>query len=235
MVDWHEHQKVLKLRWPVLVRMPKATYEIPYGTIERAPTGDEEPGQSWFDVTGVHERTGDTYGLSLLNDAKYSFDVRGSEMSLTALRSPAYAHHDPARLDSAEGVAFIDQGVQRFQYALLPHASGWQEAQTAQRAAELNQPAIALLDTFHEGPLPAATSFAEAIPEAIAITALKLAEDGTGDVIVRCFETSGRETSGRICLPFVDQVVELAFKPHEIKTLRVAMAVREVNLLECSI
>ncbi len=235
MVDWHEHQKALKLRWPVLVRMPKATYEIPYGAIERAPTGDEEPGQSWFDVTGVHERTGDTYGLSLLNDAKYSFDVRGSEMSLTVLRSPAYAHHDPARVDSEAGVGFIDQGVQRFQYALLPHTAGWQEAQTARRAAELNQPAIALLDTFHEGPLAGATSFAEAIPEAIAITALKLAEDGSGDVIVRCFETSGRETTGRICLPFVGQVVELAFKPHEIKTLRVGIAVREVNLLECSI
>jgi alpha-mannosidase len=234
-VDWHEQQQLLKLRWPVAVRMPKATYEIAYGTIERPPSGDEEPGQSWFDVTGIHERTGESYGMSILNDAKYSFDVRGSEMSLTVLRSPAFAHHDPFKLESAEGVTFIDQGVQRFQYALLPHPDGWVAAQAARRAAELNQPAIAMLDTFHDGPLPAASAFAEAIPEALAITALKLAEDGSGDVIVRCFETSGQPTLGRICLPFINQVIEAAFRPHEIKTFRVGASAQEVNLLECSI
>src|SRR5207248_648717 len=80
LVDWQEQHKMLKLRWPVNVLMPRATYEIPYGAIERPPSGDEEPGQSWFDVTGIHKRSGDAYGLSVLNDAKYSFDVRGSEM-----------------------------------------------------------------------------------------------------------------------------------------------------------
>ncbi|TMD40116.1 MAG: alpha-mannosidase [Chloroflexi bacterium] len=233
-VDWHERHQVLKLRWPVRVRMPKATFEIPYGTIERAPSGDEEPGQTWLDVTGIHERTGEPYGLSILNDAKYSFDVRGSEMSVTALRSPAYAHHDPFKPASWDGVAFTDQGLQRFHYALLPHAGDWRHAQTARRAAELNQPGIAMLDTFHDGPLPLSASFAEATPEAITVSALKLAEDGSGDIIVRAFETSGQPVRGRICLQFLDQVIEASFKPHEIKTFRVGTGVREVNLLECS-
>jgi alpha-mannosidase len=92
-----------------------------------------------------------------------------------------------------------------------------------------------MLDTFHDGPLPAASAFAEAIPQALSITALKLAEDGSGDVIVRCFETSGQPTLGRICLPFLNQVIEAAFRPHEIKTFRVGESVQEVNLLECSI
>src|SRR5438067_2880135 len=121
-VDWHERQQMLKLRWPICVRMPKATFEIAYGTIERPLSGDEEPGQSWFDLTGAHERTGETYGLSILNDAKHSFDVRGSEMSLTVLRSHAYAHPDPDQPASWDGLTFLDQGVQQFHYALLPHA-----------------------------------------------------------------------------------------------------------------
>lgn len=233
-VDWHERHQLLKLRWPVRVRMPKATYEIAYGTIERPPSGDEEPGQRWFDVTGIHERSGDAYGLSILNDAKSSFDVRGAEMSLTVLRSPAFAHHDPYKPASWDGVAFIDQGVQRFQYALLPHAGDWRQAETPRRAAELNEPALAMLDTFHDGPLPGSSSFVEASPAAIAVSALKLAEDGSGDVILRAFETQGMPVDGRIEVRFLDRVIEAPFKPHEIKTFRIGKDVREVNLLECS-
>jgi alpha-mannosidase len=233
-VDWRERHKMLKLRWPVRVRMPKATFEIPYGTIERAPSGDEEPGQAWIDVTGIHERSGEAYGLSILNDGKYSFDVRGSEMSLTVLRSPAVAHHDPYRPASWDGVAFIDQGTQRFSYAVLPHAGDWRQAGTARRAAELNQRSLVASESFHDGSLPPANSFVEAMPENIAVTALKLAEDGSGDVIVRCYETAGQPATATIRLSFLNQVIEAGFRPHEIKTFRVGDRVREVNLLECS-
>jgi alpha-mannosidase len=234
-VDWHERQQVLKLRWPICVRMPKATFEIAYGTIERPLSGDEEPGQSWFDLTGVHERSGETYGLSILNDAKHSFDVRGSEMSLTVLRSPAYAHHDPHQPASWDGHSFIDQGVQRFRYALLPHEGDWRVAETARRAAELNQPVLAVPDTFHAGPLPPSSSFLEVDPASIAVTALKLAEDGSADAIVRCYETAGQPAEATIRLAFLGRVIEASFKPHEIKTFRVGASVEEVNLLECSI
>ena len=234
-VDWHERQQVLKLRWPISVRMPKATFEIAYGTVERPLSGDEEPGQSWFDLTGVHERSGETYGLSILNDAKHSFDVRGSEMSLTVLRSPAYAHHDPHQPASWDGHTFIDQGVQRFRYALLPHTGDWRAAETARRAAELNQPVVAVPDTFHPGPLPASGSFVEVEPGSIAVTTLKVAEDGSGDAIVRCYETAGQPAKATIRLAFLERVIEASFKPHEIKTFRVGASVEEVNLLECSI
>ncbi len=52
-VDWHEHQKMLKLRFPVNFWQLKANYEIPYGHIERMTNGDEEPGQSWIDLSGL--------------------------------------------------------------------------------------------------------------------------------------------------------------------------------------
>jgi alpha-mannosidase len=233
-VDWHERQQVLKLRWPVQVRMPKATFEIGYGVVERPPSGDEEPGQRWFDVSGIHERTGEAYGLCILNDAKYSFDARGSEMSLTVLRSPAFAHHDPYQPGSWDRIEFLDQGTHRFRYALLPHPGDWRSANSTRHAEEFNQPAIAMLDTFHPGPLPASGSFVEAKPDTVVVSALKLAEDGKGDVIVRCFEASGQPTRGRINLAFLGKLIETTFKPHELKTFRVSSDIREVDLLECS-
>ena len=43
-LDWHEHQKMLKFAFPVNVEQPKATYEIPYGAMQRGTNGDEDPG-----------------------------------------------------------------------------------------------------------------------------------------------------------------------------------------------
>jgi alpha-mannosidase len=45
-VDWRERHKLLKPRFPANLKLTRATYEIPYGHIERAANGEEEPGQS---------------------------------------------------------------------------------------------------------------------------------------------------------------------------------------------
>src|SRR5262249_28992038 len=134
-VDWREQFKALLLSFPVDLLFFKATYEIPYGHIERPADGEEEPGQSWLDLSGEARGAGVPYGLSLLNDGKYSFSVRDNDMRMTVLRSPIYAHHDPTEPQPDETYTFIDQGVQHFTYTLLPHAGGWAQAGTVRRAA----------------------------------------------------------------------------------------------------
>lgn len=74
-LDWREKHKMLKLSFPVNVEQPTTVYEIPYGFIERAADGGEEPGQQWLDVSGkVPGGIRSHYGLALLNDAKYSYE-----------------------------------------------------------------------------------------------------------------------------------------------------------------
>ncbi|MFA5786396.1 MAG: glycoside hydrolase family 38 C-terminal domain-containing protein [Actinomycetota bacterium] len=234
-LDWREQHRVLKLRWPVCLDSARATYEIPYGFQERPVDGEEEPGQRWVDVTGAHLRTGEVYGLSLLNDGKYSFDVRGSNLHMTVVRSPVYAHHDPYPLDPLEN-RFMDQGIQRFTYALLPHAGTWREAGTVRRAIEMNERAVALLDAGHAGDLPRVASFVEVTPENVVVTALKQAEDASGDTVVRCHETAGMSTRASIRLTAWDRVIDAELGPSEIKTYRIpaadSEAVYEVDLLE---
>jgi alpha-mannosidase len=235
-VDWQEQCKMLKLRFPVNLTSATATYEIPYGHIVRPANGEEEPGQSWVDISGTSSVSGEGYGVSILNDGKYSFDVAQAEIGLTVLRSPAYAHHMPAVLDPGKQYSFIDQGLQRFTYTLLPHRAGWQTAGTARRAAELNQPPVALRTTYHDnGTRPQAESFALVEPENIILSVLKQAEDN-GDIIVRCYETAKQATQATITLPFCKRAVKTTFGPCEIKTLRIprdaAQAVTETSLLE---
>src|SRR5688572_422673 len=236
MVDWDEQLKMLKLRFPVNVKFMKITHEIPYGHTERFANGEEEPGQSWVDVSGVSRDREIPYGCSLLNDGKYSLDVNVRDIGLTILRSPAYAHHIPAVLEPDRNYAYIDQGIQRFRYTLFPHAGSWENAGTVQHAAELNQPPVALFATFHpEGTLPPSDSFITVEQENVMVTVLKQAEDGDGFVL-RAFETSGALTRASIRLPKLERVIETDFGANEIKTFLIphdpAKAILETNLIE---
>jgi alpha-mannosidase len=235
LVDWREQRKALKLRFPTNLHSPKATYEIPFGYVERPADGEEEPGQRWVDLTGVSRDNGEVYGLSLANDGKHSFDLRGDELSLTVLRSPIYAHHDPHQPDPAGLYSFQDQGAQVFCYRLLPHPGGWEHAGTVRLAAEMNQPATALLESAHDGPLPGSASHLQIDAPNVVMSALKPAEDG-GAVILRCYETDRVATRARISLPAWNREIEADFGPCEIKTFRIPEVdgepVTETNLLE---
>src|SRR2546421_982 len=234
-VDWREARRTLKLRWPLLLAGPRATYEAPYGFVERSPNGDEEPGQAWIDCSGRHARTGLPYGISLLNDGKFSFDVDGADLGLTVLRSPAYAHHDPHRPEPWETLAYLDQGEQTFSYALLPHAERW-TASTVRRAAELNQRPLVLLDTWHPGRLPAAGSLVAAEPENVVVSVIKCAEDDPRACVVRCYETAGAPADAVIAMPALGRLIRAQLAPGEIKTFLVPedsdRPVEETDLLE---
>ena len=233
-VDWREQFKALKLRFPVNVNFMRVTHEIPYGHIERFANGEEEPMQNWVDVSGTSRDSGDMYGVSILNDSKYSVDVFTRDIGLTVLRSPIYAHHVPAVPDPDGFYSFIDQGIQRFAYTILPHAGSWEHAGTVRRAAELNQKPFALNATYHPGSLPQTASFASVDSENIIISAVKLAEDGSGDVIVRAYETAKIAT--RAALSVFDRTFEADFGACEIKSFRIspdtAKPVIETNMLE---
>ncbi|HLJ69148.1 MAG TPA: glycoside hydrolase family 38 C-terminal domain-containing protein [Chloroflexota bacterium] len=234
-VDWHERFKVLKLNFPINIFFSNATYETPYGFIHRPANGEEEPGQSWVDLTGVGRNDGRLLGMSLLNDGKYSFDLTEKEINLTVLRSPIYAHHTPYEPADREEYTFLDQGMQRFTYSLLPHAGGWEDAGTIQAALELNQPPIAIVESIHHGPLPLRASYLDVDQENVIVTAVKRAEDGD-DLVVRCFETTGMECEATLAFPYWNRQIEAEFRPSELKTFRLPVdpnrPVTESNLIE---
>ena len=235
-VDWRESLKLLKLRFPVNVKFIKVTHEIPYGHIERFANGDEEPAQSWVDISGTSRDAEIPYGFSLLNDGKYSLDVNVHDIGFTVLRSPAYANHIPSVLEPNGFYSFIDQGIQRFNYTLLPHLGSWETADTVRRAAELNQRPIALIGTYHpQGTLPQRDSFIAIEPANMVVSAVKQAEDND-DLILRAYETAQSATRATVRLPKWGRTIETRFGPCEIKTFRVprdtTRPVIETNLLE---
>jgi alpha-mannosidase len=129
-VDWQETQVVLKVNFPVTVGADSATYEVPFGAIERPtkPTTDSEkakwevPALRWADLSS------DAFGLSILTDCKHGFDAQQCQLRLTLLKAPVWP--DPG----------CDRGYHHFTYAIYPHAGNWQMARTPHHAQALNIP-----------------------------------------------------------------------------------------------
>ncbi len=111
-VDWHERHRFLKVAFPLSIRSTRATYEIQHGHIERPTVANTSWDEARFEVCGHRwaDLSEPGYGVALLNDCKYGYDIRGSTVRLSLLRGPGFP--DPE----------ADQGEHRFGYALFPHA-----------------------------------------------------------------------------------------------------------------
>lgn len=234
-VDWHEHHKMLKLRFPMNLNHMKPVTEIPYGSIERKANGEEEPCQSWLDVSGTLRGSNIPYGISILNNAKYSCDIQIRDVGLTVLRSPIYAHHIPHLPDESRDYQYMDQGKQEFTYSILAHQGGLEKTNTVQQAWELNKPAVSLLTAFHSGPLEQTDSFIQVDTNNVVVSIVKKAEEMDG-IILRAYETSGFSVETTIELPVLKRTLKVNFKPREIKTIFVPsnpnQTFCETNLLE---
>jgi alpha-mannosidase len=171
----------------------------------------------------------------VINDAKSGYDVLGGDIGISAVRSPVWAWHDPRELEEGGDFEYMDQGRQRFRVRLVPHGGDWRDAGVVRLAAELTQPAFAMLESYHEGTLPAERSFADDGGGSVVVTVLKGAEDGDG-YVVRGYESAGRGADATIELPLLGRRLDLRFGASEIKTVRVprdpSQPVRESDLLE---
>jgi alpha-mannosidase len=181
-IGWEGRNKMVKVSFPTSVSAPEATYEIPYGTIRRPSNGVEQPAQKWVDVSDQ------SYGVSLLNDSRYGYDITNNVIRLSVLRSP-----------TAPVYSTDERGVHTLKYSLYPHKGTWQEADVMLRAYELNNPLVSLVGTAHGGELPPVYSFLKAEPKNIIVEVLKKAED-SNDLILRLYETEGKKCTAKITL-----------------------------------
>lgn len=221
-VDWHERQKLLKAAFPVDVRAVEARFDIQNGNIKRPITRNtsweaakfEVAAHKWVDLS----ETG--YGMALLNDCKYGYDVKEDTIRLSLLRSPL--HPDYA----------ADQGVHEFTYAILPHLEEWYEADIEKEAFDLNNPLLAVKgqNTWNKG------SYFTFSKDNLFVDALKKAEEGE-EIILRFHEYKGQRGSIKIksSLPidswcecdlmevgeeYKKEDIEVFLLPYEIKSLK---------------
>ncbi|MCR5040601.1 MAG: alpha-mannosidase [Clostridia bacterium] len=214
---WNDPFTVLKMAFPLEGSDAVSTYEIQNGFIKRPCSGTEEPALTWGDLTvsGSNGRR----GLAVITDSKYSYDCPGTELRLTCLRNVIFADHFSNRPDALFN--FTDEGLQRFEYGVCPHSG---EAETSSVPAEaliFNNRPDTIPESFHKGCEPQSKSFISVSAPNVVLQAMKLCEDGSGDVILRLYETSGRAVKTAILCDAADCGFWADFAPNEVKTFRV--------------
>ncbi len=189
-IDWHETHVLLKAAFPLAASSPEATYEIPYGTIQRATTRNNSWEKARFEVPAIRwADLGDSqHGFSLINATKYGYDGQDNVLRLSLLRSPVSPDPD------------ADRGPHRFSYELYPHAGTWQSALTERAGYEFNYKLHASQVESHTGSLPREHSYISITPDNVVLTAVKKAEDDNG-LIFRVFEWAGKQSDVVFTVP----------------------------------
>ncbi|GMV99145.1 MAG: alpha-mannosidase [Candidatus Hydrogenedentota bacterium] len=178
-VEWNEKRTLLKVAFPVDVRSSSAAFEIQYGTIERPTHRNDARDRGRFEVPAIKwaDLSESNYGVSLLNDCKYGYDVKDNVLRLSLLRSSI--DPDPR----------ADEGHHEFIYSLYPHGGDWRTG-TVQTGYELNVPLFCVVAKPAKGAEPEAAAFASVDAENVCIDWVKRHEDSNA-IVVRLYEAYG--------------------------------------------
>ena len=181
-VDWHELHRLLKVCFPVDVRAENAVHEIQFGFVERPTHRSKGFDAQRFEVCN-HRYTAlcdNSHGCAVLNDCKYGVGVEQNSIELSLLRAAT----------SPEMVS--DQGEHHFRYGFTAWNTSFADAPVVQQAAAFNDPIL-----LEEGRLQAFSAFSADHANVIVDT-VKPADDGSGDLVIRLYESKKADTFFRL-------------------------------------
>ena len=228
-IDWKEKNILLKVAFPADVNSDFATYDIQYGNVQRNTHWNTSWDMAKFEVCAHKwaDLSEGGYGVSLLNDCKYGYDIKDGNIRLTLLKSAIFPNEE------------ADKELHEFIYSVYPHKNGWKEAETANQAYDLNCPLFGKLEKAHKGILPAEFSFVSVDADNVIVEVAKKAED-SNDIILRLYEYKNKRSDVNIeffkdimsaheCSLLEENEVEIfndkniisfSINPYEIKTFR---------------
>jgi alpha-mannosidase len=186
-IDWHERQKLLKVAFALDVHAERFASETQFGHVWRPTHTNTSWDEARFEVCAhrwVHvDEQG--YGVGIANDSTYGHDVTRTArpaggttttVRLSLLRAPTYPDPD------------ADQGHHRLRYSLV---AGDRPATIAVGYA-LNLPLRHVEGATGIAPLLTVDH------PAVIVEAVKLAEDRSGDLVVRLYEAHGGRARARV-------------------------------------
>ncbi|WP_328446804.1 glycosyl hydrolase-related protein [Streptomyces sp. NBC_00386] len=226
-VDWQESEKVLKAAFPLDVQAERSAAEIQFGHVHRPTHANTGWDAARFEICAHRwlRVAEESYGVAVLNDSTYGHDVTrtphaeglGTTVRLTLLRAP----HSPDPR--------TDLGTHRFTYALLP---GVGVGDAVAEGLALNLP-------LRRAAVPAPEPLVSVAGPAVTVESVKLAEDRSGDVVVRLYESRGGRARAKVTAgfpvsraevtdllerPLREAPPEIELRPFQILTLRLRPA-----------
>ena len=233
-IDWHEREKLLKAGFDLDVTADRSAAEIQFGHVYRPTHTNTSWDAAKFEICAhrfIH--VGEPgYGVAVVNDSTYGHDVTrrprvgggtSTVVRLSLLRAPRSPDPD------------TDQGPHRLRYALVPGAG---IVDAAREGYRINLPERTVTGGKPVEPLVTVDN------DGVIVESVKLADDRSGDVVVRLYEALGARTSAALRPGFPatgaravdllerpigdplvsDQGVAIELRPFQIVTVRFTLS-----------
>lgn len=192
-VDWRASERFLKVDIPIAIQADRAQYECQYGMVERPIQKNTRSDEAKYEsCTHRFVRVADAgYAAAVVNASTYGSDVspihrntasgpvRGTMIRLSLLSSPLYP--DPN----------TDKGVHEFAWNVVADASMPAVLDEANRLNAAVLPAVPAFDPLAQ---------LNPVDGVMVLDWVKLADDGSGDLILRVYEAVGGEAHARLAV-----------------------------------
>ena len=192
-VDWRASERFLKVDIPMAIQADRAQYECQYGMVERPIQKNTRSDEAKYEsCTHRFVRVADAgYAAAVVNASTYGSDVspihrntasgpvRGTMIRLSLLSSPLYP--DPN----------TDKGVHEFMWNVVADASMPAVLDEANRLNVAVLPAVPVFDPLAQ---------LNPVDGVMVLDWVKLADDGSGDLILRVYEAVGGEAHARLAV-----------------------------------
>lgn len=192
--EWHENKRFLKVAFPTTLHAPTANYETQFGVVKRPTHFNTTWDIAKFEVCchKYADLSEYNYGLTILNDCKYGFATHGNVMRLSLLRSPKAPD------------ANADMGRHAFRYAMVAHASSFEQSGVVRKGYEFNNPlrlSRRRVDGNHAGGGGESLEhFSIEGDENVILDTVKMAED-SDSIVLRYYEALGGRGRAKLTVP----------------------------------
>ena len=223
-IDWKELHRLLKASFPVDVYAENGINEMQFGYVERPAHRSKPYDKDRFEVCN-HRYSAfcdGSHGAAVLNDSKYGVSMNKNALELTLLRAASCPEMQ------------TDNRVHHFTYAFTAWEGSFAQSDVVRQGYELNvapQQSGGAVDAFSSLQIDKAN---------VILDTMKPAEDGSGDIILRLYESQKAAVTARVCcglgtkaylcdmlenvleeVPYEAGEMALAFKAFEVKTIRI--------------
>ena len=190
-IDWHERERFLKVDLPLGIVADQATYDCQYGLIRRPIVKNTASDEAKYESsTNRFAIIGDAgYAAAVINGSVYGSDASpiagnvaegrdsGTMFRLSLLSAPTFP--DPR----------TDIGSHEFDWSVVANAT---VGRALGAAGVLNAPVL------HDVPDITPLASIESVNGTVVLDWMKLADDGSGDLIVRAYEAAGGQADAML-------------------------------------
>ena len=242
-LDWHHDEHLLSMAFPIDVRTDVAMCDIQFGVVGR-PTHPSSPWDAAKFEVCAHRFVSaaePSFGVAVLNDGRFGHGVFDGAIRVSLARAAKYPDPD------------ADHGEHSVRLALRPHDGDLGDVRQA--AERFDRPLRCVIGDRADARAGAVRPTAGPVvrvldterrvaPPGVDVDSVKLADDGSGDLIVRLHEHIGDRVELTVLTerpivaaqrcnlleeprseePLVDGEVVVGLRPFELVTLRLALA-----------